>query len=292
MIMDLFPIKRDYYCLVAGLPDLRPNESKLSKTSLAFKNELKEQLHPSDYSLAELLFLQYDNKNLLNLLLNRDSTHLPLANYTTEHLEDQLKEPDNIVEYLSRFILMFNNELFDKSELNSERQLLKLYYEYVLQTKNSFLKGWFNFDRDMKNVLTAINCRKFGFDVEKQLISGSYENEVYKMLLKDSPKQDLLADELPYAERILKITEAEMSISEKEKFFDKLKWEFLDEQTFFNYFSIEKILSFIIKLNIVERWVALDNETGRSLFEQLINEIRKNYKFADEFNIKRKIPTH
>ena len=82
-----------------------------------------------------------------------------------------------------------------------------------------------------------------------------------------------------------------MDISEKEKAFDNIKWKFLDEHTFFNYFTIEKILSFVIKLNIVERWIELDNETGKALFNRLINDIKMSYKFPEEFSVKTRIST-
>ena len=141
----------------------------------------------------------------------------------------------------------------------------------------------------MKNILTAVNCHKYNYDAEKQLIPVKHENEVYETLIKSSPKADLLVDEVPYVDKILQIAESEMNISEKEKALDNIKWKFLDEYTFFNYFTIEKILSFVIKLNIVERWIELDNETGKALFNRLINDIKMSYKFPEEFSVKTNI---
>ena len=281
--------KRNYYCLVAGLPDIIIDGNKPGETSHEFKNELAEQLHTSDYKLAELLYLHYDNMNLLNLLLKQDNRFITLGNYTEEYLEEQIKEPTNIVDYMKQLIFNFKAETSGNSNLSSENELQSLYYECVLQVKNDFLEQWFMFDRDMKNILTAVNCRKYGYDTEKQLIPVKHENEVYETLIKSSPKADLFADEVPYADKILQIAESEMDISEKEKALDNIKWEFLDEHTFFNYFTIEKILSFVIKLKIVERWIELDNETGKALFTRLINDIKMSYNFPEEFSVKTKI---
>jgi len=281
--------KRNYYCLVAGLPDIIIDGNKPGETSHELKNELGEQLHTSDYKLAELLYLHYDNKNLLNLLLKQDNRFIPLGNYTEEYLEEQIKEPTNIVDYMKQLIYNFKAETSGNSNMSSENELQSLYYEYVLQVENDFLGQWFMFDRDMKNIITAVNCRKYGYDTEKQLIPVKYENEVYETLIKSSPKADLLADEVPYVEKILQIAESEMDISEKEKSLDNIKWQFLDEHTFFRYFTIEKILSFVIKLKIVERWIELDNETGKALFARLINNIKMSYNFTEEFSIKRNI---
>lgn len=287
--MDLTMFKKNYYCLVAGLPDIIIEGNKPGETSHEFKNELAEQLHTSDYKLAELLYLNYDNKNLLNLLLKQENQFITIGNYSEEYLEEQIKEPTNIVDYMKQLIFNIKNETSRNLNLSSENELQSLYYEYVLQVKNDFLEQWFKFDRDIKNILTAVNCRKYGYDTEKQLIPVRHKNEVYETLIKSSPKPDLLTDEVPYVEKILQIAESEMDISEKEKALDNIKWKFLDELTFFNYFTIEKILSFVIKLNIVERWIELDNETGKALFTRLINDIKMSYKFSDEFSVKTNI---
>lgn len=287
--MDPTMLKRNYYCLVAGLPDIIIDGNKPGETSHEFKNELAEQLHSSDYKLAELLYLNYDNNNLLNLLLKQENQFITLGNYTEEYLEEQIKEPTNIVDYMKQLIFNIKTETSGNSNLSSENELQSLFYEYALQVKNDFLEQWFKFDRDIKNILTAVNCHKYGYNIEKQLIPVKDKNEVYEILIKSSPKADLLADEVPYIEKILQIAESEMDISEKEKALDNIKWKFLDEHTFFNYFTIEKILSFVIKLNIVERWIELDNETGKALFTRLINDIKMSYEFSEEFSVKTNI---
>ena len=283
--MNFTMYNRNYYCLVAGLPDMFFDDSKISESSFAFKNELLDQLHPSDFKLVKLLYLQYDTKNLLNILLKQNQKHFQLANYSAEYLEEQIKEPIDISNYLKRFIIAFKKETFDKSTVNSENILLSFYYETMLQTKNKFLENWFRFELNMKNILTAVSCNKYDFDVEKQMIPIIGENEVYNLLSTGIPKVELLSDEVPYADKIIKVAESEMSISKKEKAYDAIKWEFLDYHTVFHYFSIEKTLSYIVKLNIIERWLVHDKETGKALFEKLINDIKTNYKFTDEFNV-------
>ena len=281
--------KKNYYCLVAGLPDIIIDGNNPGETCLEFKNELAAQLHTSDYKLAKLLYLSYDNKNLLNQLLKQDKSFINLANYTEEYLEEQIKEQTDIEDYIKEIILNFKDETSINSNLNSENELQSLYYKYILQVKNKFLKQWFKFDRDIKNILTAVNCQKYDYGTEQQLIWVKHENKVYETLVKNSSKVDLLADEVPFANKILQIAESEMDISEKEKALDNIKWEFLDEHTFFNYFTIEKILSYIIKLEIVERWIKLDNDTGKAFFAKLINDVKSSYKLPVEFSTKKNI---
>jgi len=273
--------------LIAGLTDIIIDGNKPKETSREFKNELTNQLYASDYKLVELLYLQYDNQNLLNLLLKQDNQFHTLGNYTEEYLEKQIKEPTDIIWYMKQFIINFTAETSDELKLSSENQLQSLFYGHILQVKNDFLKQWFKFDRNSKNILTAINCRKYAYDIEKQLIPVKNDNLVYEILVKSNLKSEVLADEVPYTEQIFGVAESEKSILEKEKSLDNIKWAFLDEFTFFNYFTIEKILSFVIKLNIIERWIELDNEMGKEFFTKLINEIKMSYKFPEEFSVKK-----
>ena len=67
-------------------------------------------------------------------------------------------------------------------------------------------------------------------------------------------------------------------ILEKEQMLDKYKWEKIDSFTTFNYFDINKILAFLAKAMLIERWNRLDREQGMKLFEKLVQEIKGTYK--------------
>jgi hypothetical protein len=267
-------LKTNYFCLIAGLPDIIINETKSVVSSKEFKIELSEQLEPDDYKLAELLYLNHDNENLLNIILKRDKPFNSLGKYSQEELEEQIKEPTYIVDYMNQFIIGFKAEETQISDLTWENKLQSLFFDFVLQTKNIFLKKWFEFEMDIRNILTAFNCRKYNYNVEKQLIHTKQRNEVFENLIKETIKLDSLSDDVMYAEKILQIAESDDNSSKKEKAIDMIKWEFLEEFTFFKYFNIEKILAFIIILNIVERWKKLDNKTGEEVFKKLIDDLQ------------------
>lgn len=245
---------RNYYCLIAGLPDILIDDTKLLESSTGFKSELKEQLHPADYDLVELLYLPYDNENLLNKLLKKDFAFNKHGKYSEEKIDEQIKEPGDIVDYMKQFIISYKTETPLFPNLSWENQLQSLFYNYVLSTKNEFFKNWCYFELNLKNILAAQNCRRFNYDLENQLIPITHKNEVFENLLKSTPKTDTLADEVPFVDKILHFSEDGMNILEREKGIDNIKWQFLDENTFFNYFTIEKILSYVIKLSIIERW--------------------------------------
>lgn len=277
-------MKREYYCLVAGLPDLFFNEDKTALSSIIFRNEIKHQLNNSDFELVKLLFLHFDNENLLTLLFNQNMPFNTNGNYPQEFLENQIINPVEIPEYIIHFIKWIKQTESHELNLHVKNKLQSLFYEHLVQTKNTFLSEWFKFTLNIKNILTAKNCNRFGYNQEKHLIPVFQCDTVYNLLLQNRLKPEYFEEVLPFADQIFRISESNINIEEKEKAVDKIKWDYLDEQTFFHFFTIEKVLTHIIKLNIIERWMKLDAETGKVLLNKLIEELKLSYTFPEEFS--------
>lgn len=276
--------KKEYYCLIAGFPDLFFGENKSVLTSVDFRNELEFQLNETDFNLVKLLFLPFDNKNLLNFLFDQKEPFNKLGNFPKNFLETDNDYPIELPSYMVQYLKWINKQDSKDRCLPFENKLYSLFYEYVLNVKNDFLNHWFSFELNIKNVLTAFDCNRFNYDLKTQLIPNKTNDTVYSLLLNKRLKHELFEDEIPFAEQIFRTAEADISMLEKEKSVDKIKWDYLDEATFFHYFTIEKILSFVIKLNLTERWLKLDAETGNELLNKLINELKTSYKFPVEFS--------
>ena len=52
-----------------------------------------------------------------------------------------------------------------------------------------------------------------------------------------------------------------------------MKW--LDDHTFFKTFDIESVFAYLLKLEMIERWVTLDKVTGEQTFRQLVGSMKK-----------------
>ena len=73
-----------YYYLIAGLPELTLEDSKLSYTVADFKTELYPALSEEDRKLIDLFYLKFDNANVLKLLKDKDAAIDPRGNYSAE----------------------------------------------------------------------------------------------------------------------------------------------------------------------------------------------------------------
>lgn len=143
---------------------------------------------------------------------------------------------------------------FDSEKLDKE------FYIKALASKNAFIRGYFLYDLCVRNArveyLNKNLGRPQGTDT-LDILDGDYEFE-------DSAR----------TAEVLALTD----ILERERALDNLMWDKIDELCAMDVFSINVILGFTAKLQIVARWLKLDPQTGRELFKQLVDEIRNNKK--------------
>ncbi len=274
-------MSRKYFYLVSGMPDLFLDENKRPSSLMEFKEFLTESLHPKDLGLMQLLYLPYDNQNLLDYYINKKEELNPLSNYTLEDIQEQenwldaiYDAPDILPSYMKRFIEEYQVDPGKKSYTGWEKYLIDLYYQHVLQTENLFLQKWFEFDVNLKNVLTALNCREHGMEMQDQIVGV---NEVAKILQKDQGSDFGLTTEVEDIDYIIQSAEIE-NLVERELRIDKYRWDYLNENTFFEYFTIEKVISYQLKLFMVFRWLELNKEDGEEMFRSLIDEMKEHYK--------------
>lgn len=283
-------LRKEYYCLVAGLPDLFFNESKLTFNCVEFREELQNLLSHEDYKLLEYLFLPFDNENLLSHSFEKNPVFNSNGIVTKNEYEFQFSQENELPElpfYMIQFLSWVQDSEINERTVEAENKLHQYFYEYALQVRNEFLKSWITFNLNIKNILGAFNCIRFGYNLQQQLIKVEHNLMPYSLLINKRLKPELFEDELPFNQQIFRIAESDISLIEKEKELDKIRWNYLDEATFFHYFTIEKILSFTIKILISERWLKLDANTGKILLNQLIDDIKTSYNFPVEFSLSR-----
>ena len=61
-------MSKNYYALVAGLPDIMAQDKKLLYTSVQMRDIISEEVSEEDMSLVQLLFLPFDHLNIVNAL--------------------------------------------------------------------------------------------------------------------------------------------------------------------------------------------------------------------------------
>lgn len=275
-----------YYYLVAGLPKITLEDSKLSYTVADFKDELYPALSVTDKKLVSLFFLQYDNANVLRLLKDKEAAIDGRGIFSAEELNEyilRLKEGDRLDSsvfpaYLSTFITEYFTKSVEENFLLEDR-LAALYYAYAMKCKNRFVASWFTFNLTVNNVLIALTARKYKMDISSVIVG---DTEVCDALRTSNARDFGLTGEVDCMEQLVKISEVN-ELVEREKKIDQLRWNWMEEVTFFNYFTIERLFVFLLQLDMVERWIVLDKEKGNVLFRSIIATLKDEVQIPTEF---------
>lgn len=286
----------NYYFLVAGLADISFDDERINTSFEVFKEEIYPLLTVDDKKLIDLIFYQYDQHSLLSLLKrNEDDKQNANADkvlydnrglFTDEELLElivSVKRGDSEVseypKYMFQFVSEYLNGEIGINTLFPEDRLSFLFYDYASKANNEFVKNWFSFNKDLNNLLAAFTARRHSLATAGYVIG---DDEIAEALKNSGSRDWGLSSTVDFFEELMQIEE-EDNLTVREKKIDQLKWRWLDENSFFNYFSIERIFTFMIKLEIVDRWINLDKERGQQLFRALIEGLKKEVEVPSEF---------
>lgn len=154
-----------------------------------------------------------------------------------------------------------DNELVDLLLSGYESENLTAeFYSRALSHRNRFIREFFSYDLDLRNVKVEYLNKSLGRPADMDtVVPAGREDESFE------GRQEVMA--------VLENGD----ILRRERGLDDLMWKRIDEITVMDVFDIEAILGFIAKLKIIDRWDKLDPETGRELFRKLVEEIRSTY---------------
>ena len=161
-----------------------------------------------------------------------------------EWIKSQLSDSDD--KSVDRLLDGFKDECLDIG-----------FYEAALKDSNRFIREYFTFDLGFRNIKARFLNKVFGRPVA----------------------QDTINIEIGEFEEAAKIEEilSGKDILARERGLDSIKWDKINKITTFSYFDLDAVLGIIAKMRLIERWEALDEESGREMFQNLIDETRGTF---------------
>jgi hypothetical protein len=105
--------------------------------------------------------------------------------------------------------------------------------------------------------------------IEQVTVGGG---EVVEQLHRSSAADFGLRGELSYIDALMAAMD-EQNMLEKERKIDLIRWSVASELSTFDYFSSDAVLAYLVKANIVARWVGLDAKAGKAMFDKLVAEL-------------------
>ena len=278
-----------YYCLIAGLPEIRADEYKLLYNLGEFKEILKANLDQKDLDLVMLFYRKFDSINLLAFLNKSDLQPDPRGSITSEMLtafvkqleEQEIFKDERFPDYFREFIPAFLNDKPIFSGLSWEDQLTTLYFNAGIQSKNTFIAEWFEFNLAITNIFTAIYSRNFSIDLSGTIVGTS---ELAETIRNSNAKDFGIRPIFPYLEDVLRIAD-EPNLLEREKKTDLLKWSWIVEKAFHHNFGIENLFAYLLQTEILERWINLNHESGSKVFKDFIDQLRGSFQFPEAYKL-------
>lgn len=240
-----------YYFLASYLPEIHLDDSKIR---ISLGDFLEERFHipVKDQRDMDLVLLGRDIMIIDSLLKGRD-LDVEYSVFGREFWREQVKNPKEGPGFILEFLAGLDREAY--SVRDSDR-LRGLYINHVLSNaSNSFILGYYTFQRDMNNIFAAKRARKKGLDPAGHLIGegGLVER------LKTSTAGDFgLGEEYSWLETLDKAE----TPHQQQEILDRILWEYLDENTGPDIFHFNVILAYLLKLEILHRRLALNEEEG------------------------------
>ena len=180
--------------------------------------------------------------------------------------------------YLYDFIALYLQNSGEEHFV-AEEALAAAYYAYAMKCGNRFISRWFEFSLNVNNILSAFILRKCKMEVASRIVG---DTEVCEQLRTSNARDFGLGEQLAYMEELQRIAEME-ELVEREKKTDLLAWKWLEDESFFNYFTVERLFVFLLQLEMIERWISLDKEKGNELFRQMIQHLKEEVQIPEEF---------
>jgi len=261
-----------YHYLVAGFPNLSFEQGGRAVDHLQLKEQVSAQLCREDVPLWEAMYLPYDNYSLLNLLLERKTPLSPLGKFTQEELEEAAQQSANLPPYMLDFISFYSAARDAKSEADLtpialEAKLHALFYAYIETLNSAFVRRWYAFDRGIRNVQATLLNRKLGKEMGYGLVGS---DSITETLSKSMSADFGLKGEVDGLDTALQLFESRDIIGREWKL-DELRWQMAEEYTAFDFFTLDKVLSFAVKLQLIDRWAAMGKDLGQQRLQEMMS---------------------
>lgn len=229
-----------------------------------FDQLLKDNLTSLDYQKTVVMRRLYDILNIKAFWKGDELS--PYGTLDENEIGEGLLNQVTFPDYVYAFLVKHESV---EDQLKHFPELLAEFFRKELKNRNGILHQYLEFEREWRLVFTAFRAKKLGRDLS---VEFQYED----------PEEDLIAQML--AQKDSKDFEPPEKYQELKVIFDKYRddplalQKALDEYRY-NYitglvdmadsFSLDRILVYMARLLIVEKWASLDNEKGLEIVSKL-----------------------
>lgn len=273
----------DYYYLVSSLPKLDTPELKAEKDADKIQSLILTQLEEEDRKDFLYLLYRNDNKNLLYILRKKKgipedplfSFHRPSA-FTYQELEEGISGLFLLPDYMNAFLKEISGGYEGRK---TENLLTKLYFEEAIANTKDFLSDYFQYKRDIKNIIIGLNAKKFKYPLADSLLGTG---RVVDAIIRSTTADLGLGKQFPCIEVFSHLIESGDFLT-LEKKVDEVLLQFIDSQVPMNGFSGTAIHQYFIRLSLASRWIHLSPDKGKAELLRTVDWVVNSAALPQEF---------
>lgn len=262
----------EYFFLASLLPQLEIGHIP-SLGYLELKELLSVNLRKRDLEVVKQFLRQIDYENIRAYWAGEPLDRR--GNLTRDEIEQSLLDyswPED--EEFPYFFIDFLNKYHSNEERVAHFQiLLSSYYEDMLENSSGFLKKYFELQKQWRLVIMGFRAKQLGRDLSIEL---QYEEISEPFIAQILAQKDAKEYEPPFEYKDLRpVFEAHRENPiELHKALYEYQFNHMIELWGGQLFTIDRILNYMARLILVERWNELDMQKGIEVIDQIERKVQ------------------
>ena len=166
-------------------------------------------------------------------------------------------------------LLVDNQDGIVTVTINRPKAMNAINYE-LMKELEAFFTGLQDAPEADVILLTGAGDKAFvaGADIKEMAVMDSHAGRDWALL---GERVTSLIERAP--QPVIAAVNDETNLVEKERKIDAIRWNQAEELSTFDYFDINALLAYLVKVNIVARWTRLDDKQGREMLHRLMTSL-------------------
>ena len=244
----------NYYFLATALPPLQLNMPPDIRYP-DFLNLLHDNLNKEDLAKARAIHLFYDIQNIKAFWKGQELDFR--GTFDSMQLEEALVSREGLPGYVYDFLDKYD----ETNRLRYFPELTAQFFKHEANKTNGFLHQCFQFERELRLVLTGFRAKQLKRDLAAELQFEDPNDDLVAQILAQKDSSTYIP---PDRYQDLQILFEEYGDNPLELYKALCEYRFykIEEILGVDLFSIDRILGYMAQLIIVEKWHELDQQKG------------------------------
>lgn len=255
-----------YYFLGTLLPELKIGETP-EIGFREFRQLLKENLSDKDFAATSTVRNLYDILNV-RFYWNDESIDR-LGNLSESDLEEAFATQSMLPPYVFDFMNKYDSK---SDRLTHFPALLATFFTEEIDKASGFFKAYLVLEREIRLVLSAFRVKKLKRDLLQEF---QYEDPEEPFIAQILAQKDAVIYEPPEAYEELKIIfeKYQNQPLELQKALIEFRFNKIEEMLGLDFFSLDRILAYLIELILVEQWQQMDQQKGAAKVDAMLKTL-------------------